>query len=103
MRVRQQTKYNAGYVSNFADSSSVVGQTNMANIMTCLDIAESVAKLVPLVGNVLEGACGVLRKIVQAAEVSNFETKQFETDSAHNRVRALLATYVGLSLNTRRV
>ncbi|KAF9001815.1 hypothetical protein BDZ89DRAFT_1146610 [Hymenopellis radicata] len=34
----------------------------MANIILCLDVAESV------VGNVLEGGCGVLRKIVKAAE-----------------------------------
>ncbi|KAF9035702.1 hypothetical protein BDZ89DRAFT_1061983 [Hymenopellis radicata] len=40
----------------------------MANLITGLDIAESVAKLVPVFGDVLEGVCGILRKTVQAAE-----------------------------------
>ncbi|KAF9023085.1 hypothetical protein BDZ89DRAFT_1162915 [Hymenopellis radicata] len=42
----------------------------MVNIVTCLDIAESVAKLVPVFGAVLEGACGILRKTISAAEVA---------------------------------
>ncbi|KAF9014442.1 hypothetical protein BDZ89DRAFT_1142285 [Hymenopellis radicata] len=43
----------------------------MANLVACLDIAESVAKLVPLFGAVLEGACGILQKTINAAEASN--------------------------------
>ncbi|KAF9016076.1 hypothetical protein BDZ89DRAFT_416245 [Hymenopellis radicata] len=42
----------------------------MANLVICLDIAESVAKLVPVFGAVLEGACGFLRKTISAAEVA---------------------------------
>ncbi|KAF9032483.1 hypothetical protein BDZ89DRAFT_1063385 [Hymenopellis radicata] len=59
---------NLGYSPGSSDSASIFGPTNMANLVTCLDIAESVAKLVPVFGNVLEGACGILRKTVQAAE-----------------------------------
>ncbi|KAF9005706.1 hypothetical protein BDZ89DRAFT_584055 [Hymenopellis radicata] len=60
--------HNVGYSSVSSDSASIFGPTNMVNLITCLDIAESVAKLVPVFGDVLEGACGVLRKIVKAAE-----------------------------------
>ncbi|KAF9035706.1 hypothetical protein BDZ89DRAFT_1061989 [Hymenopellis radicata] len=63
--------WNVGYSSGSSDSASIFGPTNMANIVTCLDIAESVAKLVPVFGAVLEGACGILRKTVQAAERGN--------------------------------
>ncbi|KAF9035685.1 hypothetical protein BDZ89DRAFT_1061969 [Hymenopellis radicata] len=59
-----------GYSSSSPDSTSMFGPTNMANIVTCLDIAESVAKLVPVFGAVLEGACGILRKTISAAEVA---------------------------------
>ncbi|KAF9016084.1 hypothetical protein BDZ89DRAFT_416442 [Hymenopellis radicata] len=59
---------NVDYSSGSSDSTSIFGPTNMANLVTCLDIAESVAKLVPVFGAVLEGACGILRKTVQAAE-----------------------------------
>ncbi|KAF9020156.1 hypothetical protein BDZ89DRAFT_1072433 [Hymenopellis radicata] len=61
---------NVGYSSSSPDSPSIFGPTNMANIVTCLDIAESVAKLVPVFGAVLEGACGILRKTINAAEVA---------------------------------
>ncbi|KAF8876111.1 hypothetical protein CPB85DRAFT_1568166 [Mucidula mucida] len=44
------------------------------NLITCLDVAESVAKLVPVFGDVLEGACGILRKTVQAAETARKST-----------------------------
>ncbi|KAF9023097.1 hypothetical protein BDZ89DRAFT_1070202 [Hymenopellis radicata] len=71
---------NVGYSSSSSDSASIFGPTNMANLMTCLDIAESVAKLVPVFGDVLEGACGILRKTVQAAENAR---------SARNECRAL--------------
>ncbi|KAF9020159.1 hypothetical protein BDZ89DRAFT_1072439 [Hymenopellis radicata] len=60
--------WNVGYSSSSSDSASMFGPTNMANLITGLDIAESVAKLVPVFGAVLEGACGILRKTVQAAE-----------------------------------
>ncbi|KAF8877769.1 hypothetical protein CPB85DRAFT_1443521 [Mucidula mucida] len=56
-----------GYSSS-SGLASIFGQTHTANIITCLDIAESVAKLVPVFGDVLEGACGILRKIVNVAE-----------------------------------
>ncbi|KAF9035710.1 hypothetical protein BDZ89DRAFT_1061996 [Hymenopellis radicata] len=59
-----------GYSSSSSDSPSIFGPTNMANIVTCLDIGESVAKLVPVFGPVLEGACGILRKTINAAEVA---------------------------------
>ncbi|KAF9020172.1 hypothetical protein BDZ89DRAFT_1072457 [Hymenopellis radicata] len=59
-----------GYSSCSSDSASIFGPTNMANLVTCLDIAESVAKLVPVFGDVLEGACGILRKAINAAEVA---------------------------------
>ncbi|KAF9023071.1 hypothetical protein BDZ89DRAFT_1136926 [Hymenopellis radicata] len=52
----------------YSDSASTSGSTNMANLVTCLDIMENVAKSVPMFGDVLEGACGTLRKTVQAAE-----------------------------------
>ncbi|KAF9005697.1 hypothetical protein BDZ89DRAFT_1168881 [Hymenopellis radicata] len=68
MNVRRETLSKICKVGHASYSSSVIGQTNMTNIVTCLDVAESVSKLIPVVGNVLEGACGVLRKIVQAAE-----------------------------------
>ncbi|KAF9035708.1 hypothetical protein BDZ89DRAFT_946805 [Hymenopellis radicata] len=50
----------------------------MANLVTCLDIAESVAKLVPVFGDVLEGACGILRKTINAAEASNLPKSRDE-------------------------
>ncbi|KAF9020036.1 hypothetical protein BDZ89DRAFT_1138903 [Hymenopellis radicata] len=55
-------------VGSSSDSTSTFGPTTIANLITCLDVAESVAKLVPVFGDVLEGTCGILRKIVQAAE-----------------------------------
>ncbi|KAF8997234.1 hypothetical protein BDZ89DRAFT_783001 [Hymenopellis radicata] len=55
-------------VGGSSDSTSTFGPTTIANLITCLDVAESVAKLVPVLGDVLEGTCGILRKIVQAAE-----------------------------------
>ncbi|KAF9023093.1 hypothetical protein BDZ89DRAFT_179174 [Hymenopellis radicata] len=61
---------NVGYSSDSSDSPSIFGPTSIASLVTCLDIAESVAKLVPVFGAVLEGVCGILRKTVQAAEVA---------------------------------
>ncbi|KAF9032487.1 hypothetical protein BDZ89DRAFT_1063391 [Hymenopellis radicata] len=61
---------NVGYSSGSSDSASIFRPANMANLATCLDIAESVAKLVPVFGAVLEGACGILRKTISAAEVA---------------------------------
>ncbi|KAF9005303.1 hypothetical protein BDZ89DRAFT_1236250 [Hymenopellis radicata] len=55
-------------VGGSSDSTSTFGSTTIANLITCLDVAESVAKLVPVLGDVLEGTCGILRKIIQAAE-----------------------------------
>ncbi|KAF9009317.1 hypothetical protein BDZ89DRAFT_1078521 [Hymenopellis radicata] len=54
--------------SGSSDSTSTFGPTTISNLIACLDVAESVAKLVPVLGDVLEGTCGILRKIVQAAE-----------------------------------
>ncbi|KAF8893256.1 hypothetical protein CPB85DRAFT_1330987 [Mucidula mucida] len=66
MKARLDTlSINVGYSS---DSASILGPSNLANLITCLDIAESVAKMVPVFGDVLEGVCGILRKTVEAAE-----------------------------------
>ncbi len=68
MKARLDTlSINVGYSS---DSASILGPSNLANLITCLDIAESVAKMVPVFGDVLEGVCGILRKTVEAAEVN---------------------------------
>ncbi|KAF9020171.1 hypothetical protein BDZ89DRAFT_278953 [Hymenopellis radicata] len=80
---------NVGYSSSSSDSASVFGPTNMANLITCLDIVESVAKLVPVFGDVLEGACGILRKTVQAAENAR---------SARNECRALTEHTASITL-----
>ncbi|KAF8999199.1 hypothetical protein BDZ89DRAFT_1147799 [Hymenopellis radicata] len=58
-----------GY-SYSSQSRSTFGPTTgiSSNMIVCLDVAESVSKLIPIVGDVLEGACGILRKIVQVAE-----------------------------------
>ncbi|KAF9018745.1 hypothetical protein BDZ89DRAFT_1165012 [Hymenopellis radicata] len=71
------------------DSASIFGPTNMANLITCLDIAESVAKLVPFLGDVLEGTCGILRKTVQAAENAR---------TARNECRALAEHTASITL-----
>lgn len=43
---------------------------NILNILIIgLDIAESAAKLIPVAGTLVEGACGVLRKIIAATKV----------------------------------
>ncbi|KAF9001814.1 hypothetical protein BDZ89DRAFT_1081544 [Hymenopellis radicata] len=60
--------HRVGGSSGSSDSTSTFGPTTITNLITCLDVAESVAKLVPVLGDVLEGTCGILRKIVQAAE-----------------------------------
>ncbi|KAF9020162.1 hypothetical protein BDZ89DRAFT_278789 [Hymenopellis radicata] len=80
---------NVGYSSSSSDSASVFGPTNMANLVTCLDIAESVAKLVPVFGDVLEGACAILRKTVQAAENAR---------SARNECQALAEHTASITL-----
>ncbi|KAF8992969.1 hypothetical protein BDZ89DRAFT_113643 [Hymenopellis radicata] len=79
---------NVGYSSS-PDSASIFGPTNMANLVTCLDIAESVAKLVPFLGDVLQGACGILRKTVQAAENAR---------TARNECRALTEHTASITL-----
>ncbi len=68
MKARPDTlSHNVGYSS---DSASILVPSNLANLITCLDIAESVAKLLPIFGDVLEGVCGILQKTVEAAEVN---------------------------------
>ncbi|KAF9020046.1 hypothetical protein BDZ89DRAFT_1072539 [Hymenopellis radicata] len=68
MTARVQVLSKLHRVGGSSDSTSTFGPTTIANLITCLDVAESVAKLVPVLGHVLEGTCGILRKIVQAAE-----------------------------------
>ncbi|KAF9023090.1 hypothetical protein BDZ89DRAFT_1070188 [Hymenopellis radicata] len=75
--------WNVGYSSSSSDSASMFGPTNMANLITGLDIAESVAKLVPVFGAVLEGACGVLRKTVQAAEQARSARSECQALAEH--------------------
>ncbi|KAF9035713.1 hypothetical protein BDZ89DRAFT_1062000 [Hymenopellis radicata] len=74
---------NVGYSSSSSDSPSIFGPTNMVNLIACLDIAESVAKLVPVFGDVLEGACGILRKTLNAAEVARAARDQCKALAEH--------------------
>ncbi|KAF9023088.1 hypothetical protein BDZ89DRAFT_1136938 [Hymenopellis radicata] len=74
--------WHVGYSSSSSDSASMFGPTNMANLITGLDIAESVAKLVPVFGAVLEGACGILRKTINAAEATRDECKALAEHTA---------------------
>ncbi|KAF8876104.1 hypothetical protein CPB85DRAFT_537689 [Mucidula mucida] len=76
-------------IGHSSDSASILGPSNLANLITCLDIAESISKLVPVFGDVLEGACGILRKTVQAAEVAR---------SARNECRALAEHTASITL-----
>ena len=39
------------------------------SVVSCLDIAESIAKMLPVVGDFVEGACGTIKNIIEAAEV----------------------------------
>ncbi|KAF9032481.1 hypothetical protein BDZ89DRAFT_578960 [Hymenopellis radicata] len=75
-----------GYPSDSSDSSpSVFGPTSIDNITMCLDVAESVAKMVPVFGGILEGACGVLRKIIlttQGARAARDECKALAEHTA---------------------
>ncbi|KAF8904874.1 hypothetical protein CPB85DRAFT_1255174 [Mucidula mucida] len=41
-----------------------------SNVLLCLDIAESVSKLIPGFGYIAEGACRVVRKIIAAVETA---------------------------------
>jgi hypothetical protein len=52
------------YTDLSVDSSSTVD-----SIISCLDVAESIAKMLPVVGSLVEGACGTVRKIIAAAQV----------------------------------
>ncbi|KAF9014445.1 hypothetical protein BDZ89DRAFT_1076625 [Hymenopellis radicata] len=80
---------NVDYSSGSSDSASIFGPTNMANLITCLDIAESVAKLVPVFGDVLEGACGILRKTISAAEVARAARDECKALAEHTACIAL--------------
>ncbi|KAF9012874.1 hypothetical protein BDZ89DRAFT_475079 [Hymenopellis radicata] len=57
-----------GYYCETFQSPSTFGPTTTSNIVTCLEVAQSIANMVPVFGHILEGACGLLLKIVQAAE-----------------------------------
>ena len=48
---------------------SVKDALTVDSVLSCLDIAESIAKMLPVVGNLVEGACGTVRKIIAAAKV----------------------------------
>ncbi|KAF9023086.1 hypothetical protein BDZ89DRAFT_1070180 [Hymenopellis radicata] len=91
---------NVGYSSSSPDSPSIFGPTNMANIVTCLDIAESVAKLVPVFGAVLEGACGILRKAINAAEVARAARDECKALAEHTACITLaIINEIGSSSN----
>ncbi len=53
-------------------SPSYFGNSALANTLVCLDVAESVSKMIPGFGSIAEGLCGVLRKILVAAEVNTY-------------------------------
>ena len=38
------------------------------SVMSCLDLAESITKMIPIVGSILEGACGTIRKVLVVAQ-----------------------------------
>ncbi len=58
-----------------ADGSRSVGISVMARFQTlptvigCLEVMESVSKMIPGFGGIVEGACATLRKILSSAEV----------------------------------
>jgi hypothetical protein len=45
--------------------------SNLHNVIDTLDVAESVVKTAPLIGNILEGALASSRKMLVLAEVCN--------------------------------
>ncbi len=78
----------------------ILGVTNLANPITCLNIAESVAKLVPVFGDVLGG------RVWNPAE--DCPSRRSEYSRHHNSHLILLArplevraTNVGRSLSTQ--
>lgn len=48
---------------------SVKDALTVDSVISCLDVAESIAKMLPVVGSLVEGACGTVRKILVAAQV----------------------------------
>ncbi|KAF9031501.1 hypothetical protein BDZ89DRAFT_620394 [Hymenopellis radicata] len=61
-----------------ADGSSTVGIVSVTarletlpTVIGCLEVMESVSKVIPGFGGIVEGACGTLRKILSSAESAN--------------------------------
>lgn len=42
---------------------------NMDSALLSLNVAESISKMIPIVGNLIEGACATVRKIMETAQV----------------------------------
>ncbi len=93
---------NVDYYCDPCNSSSIFGPTITANIIACLDMAESIAKLVPVLGDLFEGACGVLRKIIKAAQASNLSMYRCTTDLFRDRMLVQPAMNARLSPNIQR-
>ncbi|KAF9022017.1 hypothetical protein BDZ89DRAFT_223808 [Hymenopellis radicata] len=60
---------------------------DFSDILLCLDIAESVSKMVPGFGSLAEGACGIIRKIIAAVE--NARVVRSDVLSLANRTATL--------------
>ncbi len=69
MHVRIQTLTEAYRVDNVPELA-LDGADTLSNVILCLDVSESLAKLVPRFGALAECICGTVRKIISMTQVS---------------------------------
>ncbi len=69
MHVRIQTLTTAYHIDNVPELA-LDGADTLSNVILCLDVAESLAKLVPGFGALAEDICGTVRKMISMTQVS---------------------------------
>ena len=80
---------------------SVKDELTVDSVLSCLDVAESIAKMLPVVGSLVEGACGTVRKIIAAAQVRVYHHLGVKSVDILHRVQSQIKRLARRWLHTR--